>query len=61
MAFSLACRDTGIDCDFVARGETMEEVLEQGIKHAKETHGYTDEQLNDPEMMEKVKAVVKQM
>jgi predicted small metal-binding protein len=48
-----------MDCNYVARGETMEELMAGGIKHGKETHGYTDEQLNDPKMLEAVKAAVK--
>ena len=36
MAYTLACRDAGVDCDFVARGETEEEVLAEGTKHIKE-------------------------
>lgn len=60
MAYELACRNLGADCPYVARGETIEEVLEDGAKHAKEVHGYTDEQLNDPQMMEKTKAAIKQ-
>ena len=27
MAKTLACRDTGVDCDYVARGETEEELM----------------------------------
>lgn len=60
MALQFACRDVGVACDFIAKGETEEELLEQAAKHAKEVHGYTDEQLNDPEMMKKVKSAVKQ-
>ena len=60
MAYTLACRDIEGDCPYVARGETTEEVLEDGRKHAKEVHGETDEQLNDPKMIEKLKAAVKQ-
>ena len=60
MAFQLACQDVGISCDFIAKGETEEELLEEVAKHGKEVHGYTDEQLNDPEMMKKVKSAVKQ-
>ena len=60
MALQFACRDVGVTCDFIAKGETEEELLEQVAKHAKEVHGYTDEQLNDPEMMKKVKSAVKQ-
>ena len=60
MALLLVCRDAGYDCPFVARGETMEEVLAQVAKHAKEVHGCTDEQLNDSEMIDKIKAAIKQ-
>jgi len=28
-------------------------------KHAKKVHGYTDEQLKDPEMIKKIKAAIK--
>ncbi|MBA7684942.1 hypothetical protein ES703_93355 [subsurface metagenome] len=60
MAYTLACRDAGTDCPYVARGETIEEVLEDSGKHVKEVHGYTDEQLNDPKMIEQLKTLVKQ-
>jgi len=49
----------GIDCSYVAHGETMEGLMADMGPHAKKVHGYTDEQLNDPKMMEKVKAAVK--
>ena len=49
MAYTIACQDAGITCPFVAEGETEEEVLQNATKHVKEAHGYTDEQLNDPE------------
>ncbi len=61
MALSMDCRDAGYDCPFVAQGETMGEVLAQVAKHAKEVHGLTDEQLNDPEMIDKIKAAIKQI
>lgn len=60
MAYTLACRDLGADCPYVAGGETIEEVLEDANKHAKEVHGYTDEQLNDPKLIEESKAAIKQ-
>jgi predicted small metal-binding protein len=34
----LKCRDIGVDCDFVARGKTEEEVLERAKEHAKKDH-----------------------
>jgi len=59
MTYTLACRDSGVDCDFVARGETKEEVLANGAAHVKEVHGYTDEQLNDPKFQEEIKKIIK--
>ena len=61
MAYTLACRDLGGDCPYVARGETIDEVVQDGMKHAKEVHGYTYEQLNDPKMIEETKAAIKEV
>ena len=35
----LRCRDVGTDCDFEARGESEEEIMQKVAKHAKEEHG----------------------
>ena len=32
------CRDVGVDCDFVARGETEEDVLRQCAEHGRREH-----------------------
>ena len=58
MTYTLACKDAGVDCPYVARGETEKEVLQEGIKHVKAAHGYTDEQLS-PEFLGEVKKLVK--
>jgi len=42
MAKVLKCRDVGVDCDFVARGATVEEVLEKAKEHAGKDHGFAD-------------------
>ena len=62
MTLKLACKDIDIEsqCPYVAHGETEEEVMEDAVKHGKEVHNYTDEQLNDPEMMKKVKSAIKE-
>lgn len=59
MAMTVSCRDTGADCDYVARGETEEELMADVMKHGKEVHGFTEEQLKDPEMMRKIKTAIK--
>lgn len=51
------CRDLGMDCDFVARGETLEEVLELGAKHGAEVHGFGE---LTPELVAQVKAAVRE-
>jgi predicted small metal-binding protein len=35
----LRCRDLGPDCDFVARGETDDAIMEQAAGHARTAHG----------------------
>lgn len=56
MAKKMNCRDVGPDCDFVARGETEEKVMEQVVEHARTAHGI--EQV-PPELAEKAKAAIK--
>ncbi len=61
MGKTLACRDLGVDCQYVARGETEEELMVDIGKHAKEVHSFTDEQLKDPETMKAAKAAIKEV
>jgi predicted small metal-binding protein len=42
MSKIVCCRDVGVDCDFVARGETEQEILEQCAEHAKTAHGMAE-------------------
>ena len=40
MTKTLACKDTGMtECPYIARGQTIEEVLNDAGKHGKEVHG----------------------
>jgi predicted small metal-binding protein len=49
------CRDVGVDCDFVARGETDADVLRQCGEHARSAHGFED---IPSELVDKVKAAI---
>lgn len=40
MAKVLTCREVGMDCDFVARGKSEEEILAQAAAHAQKDHGF---------------------
>jgi predicted small metal-binding protein len=45
---SLACRDTGaskIECDYVARGNTEEELWKDGTEHIVKAHGMKTEDI----------------
>jgi predicted small metal-binding protein len=55
MAKMLRCRDAGVDCDFVARGETEEDVMNKAVEHARQDHGM--ENVPD-EVLAKARSVV---
>lgn len=56
MAKVLTCREVGMDCDFVARGNSEEEIMAQAAQHAKRDHGF---ETIPPEVVEKVKAAIR--
>lgn len=59
MGYTLSCKDAGMDCPFVAHGNTEEEVIKEATAHVKSAHGFTDEQLRDPKFMEDTKKLIK--
>lgn len=38
MAKTVSCRDVGADCDFVARGNSEEEIMQTLSEHARTDH-----------------------
>ncbi|MFY9794452.1 MAG: DUF1059 domain-containing protein [Candidatus Nitrosopolaris sp.] len=38
---TLSCRDAGCDCNYVAKGETEEDVLRDAAQHGMKEHGKT--------------------
>ncbi len=57
MAKELRCADVGMDCDFVAKAETQEELLQKVAKHAKEVHGIDE---ITPDLKQKVTRVIRE-
>jgi len=53
---SFKCKDIGMDCDFEATAETEDELMKKIAEHAAEKHGM---QTIPPDMLDKVKAVIK--
>jgi predicted small metal-binding protein len=39
MSKMLRCRDVGLDCDFIARGESEADLLAKAAEHAHVDHG----------------------
>ena len=56
MTRRMNCRDVGPDCDFVARGESDEEVMGQVAEHARTAHGIKEV---PPELADKARAAIK--
>jgi predicted small metal-binding protein len=56
MAKILCCREVGPDCDFVAHGETEEEIMGQVVQHAKTVHGIDEV---PAEMAQKAQAAIR--
>ena len=38
----IRCKDAGVDCDFVVRGETEEELFRNALEHGRTFHGMKD-------------------
>lgn len=55
MAKVLRCKDIGMDCDFEARAETEDELLEQAAQHAAEVHEIPE---MTPDLVEKVRGAI---
>jgi predicted small metal-binding protein len=56
MAKVVRCRDVGVDCDFVARGDTEQDVLLKCAEHGKEAHGMDK---IPPELAQMVRAAIR--
>jgi predicted small metal-binding protein len=56
---SLSCQDMGMSDDFVAKGETEEDVIEKMTEHAKEMHADMMEGKSEEDMM-KMKEMMKE-
>ncbi len=52
-----ACRDVGVECDFVTTGATVEEVKEKAFAHAAVAHADILKGMTESAMAELTKAV----
>lgn len=56
MSKIVRCREVGVDCDFEAKGESEQEVLQKCAEHAKSAHGMDE---IPPELDAKVRAAIR--
>ncbi len=56
MTKSFACSDAGVDCNWSIDSNTEDEIMTKIAEHAKEHHGFDT---IPPELVEKVKAAIK--
>ncbi|HJU88513.1 MAG TPA: DUF1059 domain-containing protein [Gemmatimonadaceae bacterium] len=52
----LRCRDVGLDCDYVVRGKTEEDVMRQAAAHAKRDHGIQE---ITPDLADRVRSAIR--
>ena len=52
----LRCRDVGLDCDFVARGTSEDEVMQQAAAHAEREHGIRE---ISPDLASRARAAIR--
>jgi predicted small metal-binding protein len=55
---TISCREAGFECDWIIKGQTEEEVINNAAEHAIKEHGVKSEDIT-PEMKEKIRALVR--
>ena len=55
---SMKCRDLGMDCNFVATGETVDEVKNKAFDHARTVHAEMFKDMNTPQQMADMEMMV---
>lgn len=56
---SLSCKDVGVDCGHVCNAETEEELMQKAKQHAKQNNHFTEEEISNPEIQNKLKSYIK--
>ena len=54
---SFACKDVGVDCDFVATGASSEEVMSKAMAHAGVVHADMMKTMSEADKAQLAKAV----
>jgi predicted small metal-binding protein len=52
MLIRYACKDMGLNCPFVVKGETLDEVTQKALDHVREKHTDSFNSLHSPAQIE---------
>ena len=58
---TLSCKDGGVDFDFVAKGESEQEVMDQATEHVKKEHSEKMEEMLKTMSKEQITSMMKSM
>ena len=54
MLIRYKCTDMGLNCSFVVKGETLEEVTKKALEHVRDKHADCFNNIQSPEEIEKM-------
>ena len=57
MTKAIYCKDAGVDCDYVCRGETEEELFRNALDHGSKFHGMAE---IPKELKEKMRKLIRE-
>ena len=59
MLIRYACKDMGLNCPFMVKGETLEGVVKQALEHVQETHTQDFDSIRTPAEIERMMQALK--
>ena len=54
MLIRFSCKDMGLNCPFIVKGETLEEVTQKALEHVREKHVDDFNVINSPAQIEEM-------
>lgn len=52
MLFRYSCKDMGLKCDFIVKGQTLDEVTQKALEHVRENHTQDFQAIRSPAEIE---------
>ena len=52
MLIRYSCKDMGLNCAFVVKGETLDEVMQKAMEHVRENHAESFNRMQSPAQIE---------